>query len=212
MDRTKVKLRICGIDCTITSDDNEEYVRTLGGEIDRAISAVLQKNNRISLSMAAIITAMTYCDDAAKAKAELLEHKAMTQELHRLQEAEQEARTQAEQLRSELELMRSILNEVKPEQQAPEQQPVATEQADPLEELYGLINLGAPPPEHETEPEPPMQTVQKKIDLPETDLQETAIPAESETMMMMGDYTVPKPPYEPELPSDETFLGYFTHD
>ena len=43
MDKTKVKLRICDIDCTITSDDNEEYVRTIGDEIDRAISAVLKK-------------------------------------------------------------------------------------------------------------------------------------------------------------------------
>ena len=42
MDKTKVKLRICDIDCTITSDDNEEYVRTIGDEIDRAISAVLK--------------------------------------------------------------------------------------------------------------------------------------------------------------------------
>ena len=77
MDKTKVKLRICDIDCTITSDDNEEYVRTIGDEIDRAISAVLKKNDRISLSMAAIITAMTYCDESAKAKAELAELKTL---------------------------------------------------------------------------------------------------------------------------------------
>ena len=32
MDKTKVKLRICDIDCTITSDDNEEYVRTIGDD------------------------------------------------------------------------------------------------------------------------------------------------------------------------------------
>ena len=99
MDKTKVKLRICDIDCTITSDDNEEYVRTIGDEIDRAISAVLKKNDRISLSMAAIITAMTYCDESAKAKAELAELKTLdknrSNEYERLKQAAETAQTEA---------------------------------------------------------------------------------------------------------------------
>lgn len=113
MDKTKVKLRICDIDCTITSDDNEEYVRTIGGEIDRAISAVLKKNDRISLSMAAIITAMTYCDDSDKAKAELAELKTIEKnavsEYDRLKQEADAAKTQAEQLRSELQTLHTFL-------------------------------------------------------------------------------------------------------
>ena len=113
MDKTKVKLRICDIDCTITSDDNEEYVRTIGDEIDRAISAVLKKNDRISLSMAAIITAMTYCDESAKAKAELAELKTLdknrSNEYERLKQAAETAQTEAEQLRSELQVLHAFL-------------------------------------------------------------------------------------------------------
>ena len=114
MDKTKVKLRICDIDCTITSDDNEEYVRTIGDEIDRAISAVLKKNDRISLSMAAIITAMTYCDESAKAKAELAELKTLdknrSNEYERLKQAAETAQTEAEQLRSELQVLHAFFN------------------------------------------------------------------------------------------------------
>ncbi len=117
MDKTKVKLRICDIDCTITSDDNEEYVRTIGDEIDRAISAVLKKNDRISLSMAAIITAMTYCDESAKAKAELAELKTLdknrSNEYERLKQAAETAQTEAEQLRSELQVLHAFLTEDK---------------------------------------------------------------------------------------------------
>ena len=117
MDKTKVKLRICDIDCTITSDDNEEYVRTIGDEIDRAISAVLKKNDRISLSMAAIITAMTYCDESAKAKAELAELKTLDKnranEYERLKQAAETAQTEAEQLRSELQVLHAFLTEDK---------------------------------------------------------------------------------------------------
>ena len=117
MDKTKVKLRICDIDCTITSDDNEEYVRTLGDEIDRAISSVLKKNDRISLSMAAIITAMTYCDETAKAKAELAELKTIEKnavsEYDRLKQAADSAQTQAAQLRNELQVLHTFLTENK---------------------------------------------------------------------------------------------------
>lgn len=124
MDKTKVKLRICDIDCTITSDDNEEYVRTLGDEIDRSISAVLKKNDRISLSMAAIITAMTYCDESAKAKAELAELKTIEKnavnEYDRLKKAADTAKAEAAQLRSELQVLRAFLTEDKDIDQIPD--------------------------------------------------------------------------------------------
>ncbi len=113
MEKTRVKLRICDIDCTITSDDNEEYVRTLGGEIDRAISSVLEKNDRISLSMAAIITAMTYCDESAKAKAELAELKSLDKsretQYHQLKQAALDAEADAARLRLELQTLQSFL-------------------------------------------------------------------------------------------------------
>ncbi len=62
--------------------------------------------------MAAIITAMTYCDESAKAKAELAELKTLDKnranEYERLKQAAETAQTEAEQLRSELQVLHAF--------------------------------------------------------------------------------------------------------
>lgn len=283
MDKTKVKLRICDIDCTITSDDNEEYVRTIGDEIDRAISAVLKKNDRISLSMAAIITAMTYCDESAKAKAELAELKTLDKnrvnEYERLKQAAETAQTEAEQLRSELQVLHAFLTEDKDVEKmselknalhiadknlalnadmsshdvnnAPENAPVTLEEtqeqeiietptpasvedAHTLEELRNSIDTEEIDPISDN----PFEGVPAAISKPQTKhskqsrlqkkqqkmAQKAAekegprhIPPYSPVQraehpvpdLLTGSYTRPKSPIEPELPSDDTFIGYF---
>ena len=283
MDKTKVKLRICDIDCTITSDDNEEYVRTIGDEIDRAISAVLKKNDRISLSMAAIITAMTYCDESAKTKAELAELKTLDKnrlnEYERLKQAAQTAQTEAEQLRSELQVLHAFLAEDKnlekipgfknaldeanqnlsmeqnrnssdenlssedttnvPEEtqeQKPNESsaPISVEDAHTLEELRNSIDTG----EIEQTTDDPFVGIPSAMNKPQTKhskqnrhqkkqqkmAQKAAekegprhIPPYSPVQraehpvpdLLTGNYTRPKSPIEPELPSDDTFIGYF---
>lgn len=283
MDKTKVKLRICDIDCTITSDDNEEYVRTIGDEIDRAISAVLKKNDRISLSMAAIITAMTYCDESAKAKAELAELKTLdknrSNEYERLKQAAETAQTEAEQLRSELQVLHAFLTEDKDLEKMPgfknplhaadknlalgqnmsshdvnnasentsntseetqEQEitetpaPASVEDAHTLEELRNSIDTE----EIDRIADNPFQGVPSAVSKPQTKhskqsrhqkkqqkmAQKAAekegprhIPPYSPVQraehpvpdLLTGSYTHPKSPVEPELPSDDTFIGYF---
>ena len=277
MDKTKVKLRICDIDCTITSDDNEEYVRTIGDEIDRAISAVLKKNDRISLSMAAIITAMTYCDESAKAKAELAELKTLdknrSNEYERLKQAAETAQTEAEQLRSELQVLHAFLTEDKdlekmpgfknalvtarqnrdssdannasedtstPSQETQEQEtnetpaPASVEDAHTLEELRNSIDTE----EIDQIVDNPLEGVPSAVNKPQTKhskqsrhqkkqqkmAQKAAekegprhIPPYSPVQraehpvpdLLTGSYTRPKSPIEPELPSDDTFIGYF---
>ena len=283
MDKTKVKLRICDIDCTITSDDNEEYVRTIGDEIDRAISAVLKKNDRISLSMAAIITAMTYCDESAKAKAELAELKTLdknrSNEYERLKQAAETAQTEAEQLRSELQVLHAFLTEDKDLEKMPgfknapdaadqnfspgqnknspnannasedtsntleeaqEQEinetpaPASVEDAHTLEELRNSINTE----EIDQIVDNPLEGVPSSVNKPQTKhskqnrhqkkqqkmAQKAAekegphhIPPYSPVQraehpvpdLLTGSYTRPKSPVEPELPSDDTFIGYF---
>lgn len=283
MDKTKVKLRICDIDCTITSDDNEEYVRTIGDEIDRAISAVLKKNDRISLSMAAIITAMTYCDESAKAKAELAELKTLdknrSNEYERLKQAAETAQTEAEQLRSELQVLHAFLTEDKDLEKMPgfknalvtanqnlspgqnrdssdannasedtsntsqetqKQQinetpaPAFVEDAHTLEELRNSIDTE----EIDQMVDNPLEGVPSAVNKPQTKhnkqsrhqkkqqkmAQKAAekegprhIPPYSPVQraehpvpdLLTGSYTRPKSPIEPELPSDDTFIGYF---
>lgn len=283
MDKTKVKLRICDIDCTITSDDNEEYVRTIGDEIDRAISAVLKKNDRISLSMAAIITAMTYCDESAKVKAELAELKTLdknrSNEFERLKQAAETAQTEAEQLRSELQVLHAFLTEDKDLEKIPgfknalnaadqnlslgqnmsshdvnnasedasntpketqEQEtdetpvPASVEDAHTLEELRNSIDTeeidqttdrpfaGMPPavdkPQTKHSKQNRLQKKQQKMAQkaaekegprhipPYSPVQRAEHPVPD---LLTGNYTRPKSPIEPELPSDDTFIGYF---
>ena len=62
MEKCKVKLNICGTDYTITSDDTEEYMYSIGEEVDRKIRSTLEKNPRLSSLMAAQLTALNYCD------------------------------------------------------------------------------------------------------------------------------------------------------
>ena len=279
MDKTKVKLRICDIDCTITSDDNEEYVRTIGDEIDRAISAVLKKNDRISLSMAAIITAMTYCDESAKAKAELAELKTLdknrSNEYERLKQAAETAQTEAEQLRSELQVLHAFLTEDKDLEKMPgfknaldaanqnlspgqnkdssdannasedtsnssqetqEQEinetpaPASVEDAHTLEELRNSIDTE----EIDQIVDNPLEGVPSAVNKPQTKHNKQSrhqkkqqkaaekegprhIPPYSPVQraehpvpdLLTGSYTRPKSPIEPELPSDDTFIGYF---
>ena len=69
MNKIKVRLNICGTECTLTSEDNETYVLALGDEVEKSIQSIMSKNDRVSLTLAAIITALSFCDDAKKAAA-----------------------------------------------------------------------------------------------------------------------------------------------
>ncbi len=66
MEKTKVKLNICGSDYTIISDENEEYVKDIAQKVDNKISEVLEQNTKISMATAAVLVALDYCDDFSK--------------------------------------------------------------------------------------------------------------------------------------------------
>ena len=65
---SKVKLNICGSEYAITSDETEEYVRELAGQVDRDMRALLHADDRISTTMAAVLVAITNADSAKKAE------------------------------------------------------------------------------------------------------------------------------------------------
>lgn len=65
----RVKLSICATDYTVTSEDSEEYMRSIGAEVDHAMRVLLDSDPRISTTMAAVLTALTNADRAHKAEA-----------------------------------------------------------------------------------------------------------------------------------------------
>ncbi len=63
----KVPLTICGTNYVITTDEEPGYLQELGVQIDAQIRNMMNKNNRTSLVMAAVMTALAKADEAKKA-------------------------------------------------------------------------------------------------------------------------------------------------
>lgn len=66
--KSRVKLKICGNEFIVTSEDSEEYIRKSGEEVEKRIQGIMEQNETFSVSMAAIFAAMEFCDEATKAK------------------------------------------------------------------------------------------------------------------------------------------------
>ena len=100
MAKNKIKLVICGCECALCSDDSENYIRSIGDEVQKAIDGMVEQNERISITMAAIIAALNYCDSARKASASA--DNLRTQIKNYLEDSSH-ARMDAEESRRELE-------------------------------------------------------------------------------------------------------------
>jgi cell division protein ZapA (FtsZ GTPase activity inhibitor) len=68
MDKNKVKLRICGVEYSITTDDDIKYVQALGDELDLRMNKLMKENSRISITQAAVLAALEHADAAKKAE------------------------------------------------------------------------------------------------------------------------------------------------
>ncbi len=62
----KIKIKIANEEYNIMTDDNLEYVAQLGDELDKKLSALITSNSRISVTQAAILSALEYADAAKK--------------------------------------------------------------------------------------------------------------------------------------------------
>ena len=63
----KVTVTICGTDYLITTDETPGYMQELGAQLDARIRNVMNSNDRTSLVMATVITALMQADEAKKA-------------------------------------------------------------------------------------------------------------------------------------------------
>lgn len=68
MDKNKVKLAICGSDYYILTEDAVEYVAALGDELDEKITKTVRENPTVSVTQAAVLTSLEYCDLYKKAE------------------------------------------------------------------------------------------------------------------------------------------------
>ena len=93
-----------------STDDDLDYVAQLGSELDEKITALMHANSRISVTQAAIVTALEYAD-AAK-KCEVTAENLRTQIQEYLEDAAR-ARTDVEILRRESERLSKELAALK---------------------------------------------------------------------------------------------------
>lgn len=91
--KNKVNVRIGGYDYTIMGVEGEEHIQRVAMYIDKKMSEITRMNNRLSTSMAAVLTAVNIGDEYIRFKDEA------SQKGKELMEASQEL----ELLRSELE-------------------------------------------------------------------------------------------------------------
>ena len=67
----KIRLLIAGEEYNIATDDDLDYVAQLGEELNSKITGIMNSNSRISVTQAAILTALEYADASKKAINEL---------------------------------------------------------------------------------------------------------------------------------------------
>ncbi len=64
--KNKVYVRICGKDYTIVGAESEEYIQRVAFYLDKKMSEVFKANEKLSTSMAAVLTAINMADDYFK--------------------------------------------------------------------------------------------------------------------------------------------------
>ena len=114
MNKNKVHLSICGIECSVSSEDPEPYVLSVADEVQKMIQGMTEKNQHISVSTAAVIAAMSFCDECRKAKDSADNLRSQIRDyLEDSSKARMEAdesRREIERLRRELQSLRSRLS------------------------------------------------------------------------------------------------------
>ncbi|MBE6753959.1 MAG: cell division protein ZapA [Ruminococcaceae bacterium] len=114
--KNKVKVNICGADYFLTSEDDESYIRSVGDEVDRRMSTILEENQRVSTTMAAVLCALSYADECRKASDASdnlrVQIKEYLEDSQRSRLEADEAKREVERLRRELQALRLRLAEL----------------------------------------------------------------------------------------------------
>ncbi len=114
--KNSIRLNVCGTDYYISSEDDESYIRAIGDEIDAKMTELMESSERVSVTMAAVLCALSYADDCKKAAAVSdnlrSQIKAYAEESERARLETDEAKSEIERLRRELQGVRLRLAEL----------------------------------------------------------------------------------------------------
>ena len=93
MVKNRIKLNICGCECVVGSDDSENYIRSIGDEVQKAIDGIMEKNGKVSVTNLRS-QIKDYLEDSSRARTE-----------------SEESRREIERLKREVQTLRSRLGE-----------------------------------------------------------------------------------------------------
>lgn len=106
MSMNKTRVTICGSEYVIAGEESETYIREIAREVERRIEELMGGSSCISLTMAAVLTAMNCCDEESKAvmsadnlRAQMKEYLA---DSARCRSEAEESRKEIERLQAEL--------------------------------------------------------------------------------------------------------------
>ena len=105
----KVTLTICGTDYIVTTDEEPGYMQELGAQLDARIRNLMNKNERTSLVMATVMTALAEADEAAKATKTADN---LRKQLKSFFDDNNRSRSEAENMRRELERVQREMEEL----------------------------------------------------------------------------------------------------
>ena len=110
----KIKLTVGGMDLFISTEDNEAYMQSIAGEVNRRINDMMNSKSFLSVSAASIFTALEFCDEAKKVKMDTAELenkiKELGEEIACARLESDEARREIERLNKENQLLRAKLS------------------------------------------------------------------------------------------------------
>ncbi len=110
MNKNKIRLTIGGLDYRLVSEEDINYMRSLGEEVDETISGLLQTQSKLSQVQAAVLCALDFADKYHQAERNADYLKAQIQIY---MEDAARAKTEAEMARREAERMTRDLRSIR---------------------------------------------------------------------------------------------------
>lgn len=108
--KNKVRLNVCGTDYYIASEDDESYIRSIGDEVDARMNNIMAGSDRVSTTMAAVLCALSYADECKKANAA---SDSLRNQIKSYVEESERSRLEADEAKSEIERLRRELQGVR---------------------------------------------------------------------------------------------------
>ncbi|MBR4030519.1 MAG: cell division protein ZapA [Clostridia bacterium] len=107
---TKTTIRLLGNEYTITSNDTEEYIHRVAFYVDKMLTEIYGRNNRLSTNMAAVLASVNIADELFKTKEKAEETEKYSNEISsKFSEKER----QIEELKKDNEIMRQEIQRLK---------------------------------------------------------------------------------------------------